>query len=344
MQSYLFKFYITIDGGNFFIFAAYSCIFIKKNKKSLKIYRSLDEFPKLNHPVVTLGTFDGVHIGHKSLITRMGAIARAHHGETVLLTFHPHPRIVLHGDEELHLLQTEDEKIDSLLKAGIDYLIICPFTKEFAALSSEEFVDQVLVKALGTRTLVIGFNHQFGKNREGSFASLQKLAPNKGFDLVEIEEKSFNEKSVSSTKIRNALLAGDVELAASGLGYMYSLIGRVEEGAHLGHTIGFPTANIHMADKHKLIPADGVYAVHVKCGWRIYKGMMNIGYRPTVFGKSRTIEAHIIDFDKQIYGEEITVFFKSKIRDEIKFSNLVELKQQLEMDRTHTINLLSRRK
>lgn len=310
----------------------------------MKVYRSLEDFPKLNHPVVTLGTFDGVHIGHKSLITRLGAIARAKNGETVLLTFHPHPRIVLYGDDNLKLLQTEEEKIESLLKAGIDHLIIYPFSKEFASLSSEEFVEQILVKAIGTKTLVIGFNHQFGKNREGSFENLKKLSPQFGFDLVEIEEKSLHEKSVSSTKIRHALLAGDVGTAAEGLGYMYSLKGKVMEGEHLGQTIGFPTANMQLSDKHKLIPADGVYAVHVKCGWRIYKGMMNVGFRPTVSGLNRSIEVHIIDFDKQIYGEDITVFFKARIRDEMKFADLEELKNQLEKDRIFTINLLSSRK
>jgi riboflavin kinase/FMN adenylyltransferase len=300
----------------------------------------LDHFPKLKHPVVTLGTFDGVHIGHKSLITRLGAIARAKNGETVLLTFEPHPRIVLHGDDNLKLLQTEEEKISSLLKAGIDHLIIYPFTKEFAALSSEEFVEQILVKAIGTKTLVIGFNHQFGKNREGSFENLKRMAPLNGFELVEIEEKSLDQKSVSSTKIRNALMAGDVELAAAGLGYLYCMKGKVTEGNHLGQSIGFPTANIILADKHKLVPADGVYAVHVKSGWRIYKGMMNIGFRPTIDGKTRTIEAHIIDFDKQIYGEDICIFFKARIREEKKFENLEELKHQLEKDRITTINIL----
>ena len=170
------------------------------------------------------------------------------------------------------------------------------------------------------------------------------MAPHFGFDLVEIEEKSLHEKSVSSTKIRHALLNGDVGLASEGLGYLYSLKGKVTEGEHLGQTIGFPTANIQVADKHKLIPADGVYAVHVKSGWRIYKGMMNIGFRPTVSGLHKSFEVHIIDFDKQIYGEDITVFFKARIRDEIKFESLEQLKEQLEKDRLFTIKLLSSRK
>lgn len=304
----------------------------------MKIYHNIEEFEKVQNAVVTTGTFDGVHVGHLKIINRLCEIAKENNGETVLLTFFPHPRMVLFSDDELKLINTKNEKIALLEKAGIDHLIIHPFSREFSRLSSVEFVRDVLVNKIGTRCLVIGYNHHFGRNREGSFQHLKEYGPLYGFEVEEICAEDVHEVEVSSTKIRNALKKGDIKTAKSYLNYYFGLTGIVVKGNHLGHQIGFPTANIKVLDSNKLIPANGVYGVRVKYKEEIYKGMLNIGMRPTIGGVEKTIEVHIIDFERDLYGEELTIYIYSWIREEQKFEHMDALKLQLEQDKRAVLN------
>ena len=246
--------------------------------------------------------------------------------------------MVLFSDDELKLINTKNEKIALLEKAGIDHLIIHPFSREFSRLTSVEFVRDVLVNKIGTSCLVIGYNHHFGRNREGSFEHLKEYGPLYGFEVEEICAEDVHEVAVSSTKIRNALKKGDIKTAKSYLNYDFSLTGIVVKGNHLGHQIGFPTANIKVLDSYKLIPANGVYAVRVKYKKDIYKGMLNIGMRPTIGGTEKTIEVHIIDFERDLYGEELTIFIDSWIREEQKFEHIDALKLQLEQDKRAVLN------
>lgn len=305
----------------------------------MKIYHSIEEFQKIENAVVTTGTFDGVHIGHLRIIDRLKEIAQAVNGETILLTFSPHPRMVLFSDNDLKLISTKNEKIALLKQAGIDHLIIHPFSREFSRLSSVEFVRDVLVNKMGTFRLVIGYNHHFGRNREGRFEHLKEYGPMYGFQVEEICAQDVDEVSVSSTKIRKALDEGCITTARQYLTHDFSLTGIIVKGNHLGHSIGFPTANIKVLDPHKLVPANGVYAVRVLIHDQEYKGMLNIGVRPTVDGTEKTIEVHIIGFDKDVYGEELTVLFDSWIRDEQKFDSLNELKTQLQKDKIAVLKL-----
>jgi riboflavin kinase / FMN adenylyltransferase len=308
----------------------------------MKVYTSLNEFSRVRNAVVTIGTFDGVHAGHRKIISRMKEIAAQNGGETVILTFFPHPRMVLYPDDQsLKLLNTLDEKIDLLKSFGTEHLIVHPFSKEFSELSYREFVEQVLVEKIGVQTLVIGYDHHFGKNREGSFDQLKALAPVLHFDIEEIPVQDVDHIVVSSSKIRKALFAGDIVTASSCLGYDYMIRGRVVKGKQLGRQLGFPTANIEINEKYKLVPADGVYAVMVEHDNILYKGMMNIGMNPTVGGTGRTIEVNILDFDQNIYGAYLRVYFKVRMRDELHLGSLEELKERMEMDRQAAIKLLS---
>ena len=304
----------------------------------MKIYHSIEEFDKIENAVVTTGTFDGVHIGHLTIIDRLKELAKSINGETVLLTFFPHPRMVLFSDNDLKLITTKNEKIALLEKAGIDHLIIHPFSRAFSRLSSVEFVRDILVNRIGTSRLVIGYNHHFGRNREGTFEHLKEYGPMYGFQVEEISAQDIDAISVSSTKIRKALELGDIATAKDYLTHDFSLSGIVVKGNHLGHKLGFPTANLKVVDRHKLIPANGVYVVKVLYQGAEYKGMLNIGMRPTVDGEEKTIEVHIINFDADIYGEEISLVFESWIRDEQKFESLDALKKQLEKDKQFVLN------
>jgi riboflavin kinase/FMN adenylyltransferase len=307
----------------------------------MKVYRSLEDLPKIKNAIVTQGTFDGVHAAHKIIINRLKELAKQYDGETVVMTFDPHPRMVIFPDEHgLKLLQTLDEKIEALDKAGVDHLVVIPFTKEFSRLSSMQFIRDIIVNQIGTKILVIGYNHRFGKNREGSFQHLKEYSSLYGFDVVEIPEQDVNNESVSSTRIRKALEAGDIITANNYLGRNYSIHGSVLHGNQLGRTIGYPTANIHVSNQYKLIPADGVYAVKVKIGNQIFGGMLNSGFRPTVDGKTHSIEVHIFDFNADIYNQFITVEYVDKLREEIKFNGLDALKYQLEKDKLHAIEKL----
>ena len=299
----------------------------------MKIYEGLEDFHTISNAVVTSGTFDGVHLGHQKIIGRIREIARKIEGETVLITFWPHPRLVLYPNEHnLRLLSTFEEKANLLRQFGIDHLVTIPFTQEFSQLSSEEFIQKVLIDKIKTKVLVIGYDHRFGKNREGSFEYLQQHSKSLGFDLEEISRQDVDEIGVSSTKIRKALESGDIKTATAYLGRPYELNGLVVKGQQIGRSIGFPTANIHIPNSYKLIPRDGVYAVEARIDGLLYKAMLNIGNRPTVDGTTKTVEAHLFDFQGDLYNKQITVYFREFIREEKKFKNLEELKDQLSKD------------
>jgi riboflavin kinase/FMN adenylyltransferase len=306
----------------------------------MKVYTSIEDFKDVKNAVVTTGTFDGVHVGHQKIISRLKEVAREENGETVLLTFYPHPRMVLFPDDnELKLINTQQEKIELLEKYGIDHLIIYPFTKEFSRLTSVEFVRNILVNKIKTKRLVIGYNHHFGRNREGSFEHLKEYGPLYGFEVEEIPAKDIENIEISSTKIRKALQTGDVKTAATYLGHSYTLSGKVVEGLKLGRTIGYPTANIVVDDTYKLIAADGIYAVKLKHKGKMYSGMLSIGNNPTVEGKGHSIEVNIFDFNETIYGDTVTVYFIERLRDEQKFDSLEELKKQLKKDEADSLRI-----
>ncbi len=307
----------------------------------MKIYHGIDDFVRLEYAVVTSGTFDGVHVGHQKILARLTELANKQKGETVVITFWPHPRLVLHPeDTSLKLLNTFEEKASLLKAQGIQHLIRIPFTKEFSQLSSEEFITQVLVETIGTKKLVIGYDHHFGKNREGSFDQLKENGPRYGFDVEEISRQDIDHIGVSSTKIRNALDMGDITTANHFLGNAYSISGRVVIGDKLGRLLGYPTANIEIDTSYKLIPADGIYAVTILHEQAYYKGMLYIGNRPTINGTKRNIEVNIFDFDNEIYGETLTVYFHQLIRNDNKFNDLEGLKNQLTIDKKSTLNVL----
>ena len=290
---------------------------------------------------MTTGTFDGVHFGHRKIIDRLKQLAQNCDGETVLLTFSPHPRMVLFpDDQDLKLLNTIEEKKHLLEKAGVQHLIVHPFTKEFSRISSINFVRDILFNELKIHKLVIGYNHHFGRNREGTFEHLQEFAPVYGFEVEEIPVQLLDNVGVSSTKIRKALFQGDVETAAEYLGYQYQLSGTVVKGNAIGRTIGFPTANLELGNAKKIIPADGVYSAWVKVDGKSYKGMMNIGKKPTINNQARTLEVHLLEFEQDIYGEAICIEFVNKIRDEIKFTDILKLQQQLLLDKENVKKIL----
>ena len=302
----------------------------------MKVYNSISDFQSVSRPILTTGTFDGVHFGHKIIIDRLKEIAKKQNGETVLLTFSPHPRMVLFpNDHNLQLINTMNEKIKLLEQAGIDHLIIHNFTKEFSRTTSIQFIRDIIVNKLNTHKLVIGYNHHFGRNREGSFEHLKEYAPLYGFEVEEISAQLIDDVSISSTKIRKALLSGDVSKANYYLGYYYLLEGQVVEGQQIGRTLGFPTANLKILDESKLIPRDGVYAVLVKVKGQSFRGMMNIGNNPSLTSKKHSIEVHIFDFDSDIYNEQIDVRFIKYMREESSFDNLDTLKIQLEHDKAN---------
>lgn len=309
----------------------------------MKVYRDINEFVNRGNAVVTTGTFDGVHFGHQKIISRLKEVAQQVNGETVIITFFPHPRLVLFPeDNDLKLINTLDEKIELLTNAGIDHLIIIPFTKEFSRLSSLEFIQQILAHKIGTKRLVIGYDHHFGKNREGSFEHLKAYAPEYGFQVEEIPEQDINDVAVSSTKIRNAILKGDVETANTYLGYAFNLSGVVAKGDQIGRTIGYPTANIKVPEQYKLIPGDGIYASQIFIGEKTYEGMLYIGNRPTVNGLSKVIEVNIFDFEADIYEQTIKVNFLKYIRGDKKLNGLEELKMALLEDKKTCLEFFSK--
>jgi riboflavin kinase / FMN adenylyltransferase len=307
----------------------------------MKIYEGLEYFKPVKNAVVTSGTFDGVHLGHQKILKRIRSIADEINGETILITFWPHPRLVLYPEEHnLRLLSTFEEKTRLLREFGINHLLTIPFTKEFSELTSEQFIQQILIDTLQTRKLVIGYDHRFGKNREGSFEYLKENIHHYSFELEEIAREDIDNVGISSTKIRVALEEGKIEVANDFLGRDYELNGIIIKGQQLGRSIGFPTANIHITHDYKLIPCDGAYAVLAQIEGNNFKGMLNIGMRPTVNGSSQTIEVHLFDFEGDLYDKRICVKLKSYLRTEIKFSGLEELQQQLKKDKEDALRLL----
>ena len=307
----------------------------------MKVFSSIPNFPSENKTIITIGTFDGVHLGHKVILDRLHKIAKKTKYKSILLTFFPHPRHVLQkDDQEMKLINTLNERQELLKKAELDNLIMHQFTKKFSRIKSANFVRDILVEKLNVHTLVIGYDHHFGRNREGSIPELKVLAELYDFNIEMISPQLFQDVTVSSTKIRQLLEKGKIEKANHYLGYDFFINGEVVKGNGIGNTIGFPTANILIKNKWKLFPADGVYAVKVNINNRSLKGMINIGKKPTVGGKDKSLEVHIFDFSNNIYGKEIKVRFIRRIRDEKRFEDLEGLKKQLFIDKNRAIQIL----
>jgi riboflavin kinase / FMN adenylyltransferase len=314
----------------------------------MTVHKNLELLPAFTNAVITIGTFDGLHTGHLQIINQLKDEAKAVGGETVIITFNPHPRrIVQNQTTEVRLLNTLKEKIELLETQGIDHLVIVPFTKTFAEQAAHEYVANFLVKYFHPHTIIIGYDHRFGHNRQGDYHLLEALKEQFGYRVKEIPEHVLQNSAISSTRIRQAIINGQIETANEFLGYDYFFEGIVIEGNKLGRTIGYPTANIRIGDDEKLVPGNGVYAVEVIGQWslvngqsRILKGMMNIGVRPTVDGTKRTIEVNIFDFDEDIYGQTIRVNVIAYLRGEVKFAGLGALKEQLAKDAIEAKNKL----
>ena len=304
----------------------------------MKIYHSFNEFTTTKKTIVTLGTFDGVHVGHNAILEQICKAAQQENLESVILTFFPHPRLIVSNNYDIKLLNTIDEKSNLLEKKGIQNFIIHPFDKTFSELSPREFVSQVLVEKLNIHKIIIGHDHKFGKNRAADFNDLINFGKEFGFEVEEISAQQINEVSVSSTKIRNALLEGNITLANEYLGYSYILSGNVVKGNQLGRTIGFPTANIEISEDYKLIPKKGVYIVTVIVNSQTVFGMMNIGVKPTLGENKLSIEVHLLHFEADIYHQKIQVNILERLRDEYKFETFENLKSQLQLDKQNTIH------
>ncbi len=291
--------------------------------------------------MVTTGTFDGVHTGHWQIIQQLKEEAGRMDGETVIITFHPHPRKVINAAKSVQLLNTQEEKIQLLEKKGIDHLVIIPFTTDFSEQPPENYIAHFLVQTIKSCCIIIGYDHRFGKDRKGDYRMLEAFGASLGFLVKEIPEKVLNQITVSSTQIRTALLNGEVEKANALLGYTYSFEATVVEGNKLGRRLGYPTANLSVINNDKLVPGDGIYAVEIEINGDIYKGMMSIGVRPTIDDSGfRTIEVNIFDFDADIYHTTVRVYLKYYLRPELKFSGLEELTQQLAEDKLHALQKL----
>lgn len=291
--------------------------------------------------MVTIGTFDGVHLGHRKIIAQITTAAKEKNCDSLVLTFFPHPRIVLQEGTEMKQLNTLDEKTGLLKQLGVDHLVIHPFDKAFSRMTAEEFVKEVLVDKFRLKKIIIGYDHRFGRNRTADINDLMAFGESFGFEVAQISAEELNDVSISSTKIRTALNDGDITLANKFLGYAYSLSGEVVKGQQLGRTIGYPTANIMIKEDYKLIPQNGVYVVQSDILGQTVFGMMNIGNRPTVNGTTQTIEVHFLDFDQDLYGQTLSISLLKRLRDEQKFPSLESLKSQLFKDKSDTISFLN---
>ncbi len=308
----------------------------------MTVHTDIHNLPAFANAIVTIGTFDGVHKGHQQILQLMSDEARKVNGETVIITFHPHPRQVIAANQsELFLLNTLSEKISLLERYGIQHLVITPFTEEFSLQTAEEYIEKFLVKTFRPHTIIIGHDHRFGKSRSGNFELLEEKARQFNYVVKEIPEFMLQDNTISSTIIRQALQKGNIDTANEYLGYHYFFSGTVVEGNKLGRTIGYPTANLNITENKKLIPGNGVYAVKVTLNKVNYCGMMNIGVRPTVEGVNRMIEVNIFDFDKEIYGSTLTVHIHKRLRNEQKFTGLDELKKQLGKDKDAAIEVFA---
>lgn len=330
----------------------------------MEVYRSVEQLPPFRNAVITIGTFDGVHEGHRKIIAHLKQEAKAINGETVIVTFHPHPRkVVSSAILGIRLINTLDEKIELLADAGIDHLVIIPFTEAFANQSAEDYIQHFLIKNFHPHTIITGYDHRFGKDRLGDYRLLEKMAPVYDYVLKEIPKHVLDEIAISSTNIREAIVHSDIDTANKLLGYDFFFGGLVVDGDKLGRKLGYPTANLKMTDEEKIVLGNGIYAVYVDCESSIvngnnqhihsgftsrwlsgndsrYKGMMSIGFRPTVDGKKKVIEVNIFDFDREIYGETIRVYVKKYLRPEIKFNDLDELVKQIDQDKVESLKIL----
>ena len=306
----------------------------------MKIIQTISNFNSLEKTVVTIGTFDGIHICHQKILKDLIETAKKENKKSVLLTFFPHPRMVLQKEVTIQLLNTIEEKSSLLEKMGLDYLIIHPFSKEFSRLTALDFVRDILVNQLNTSRLIIGYDHHFGKNREGNIHQLKEYSSLYDFNVEEIPAQDIDNVSVSSTKIRNALQEGSLKTANNYLGYNYMLNGTVVNGKSLGGKIGFPTANLEVNETYKLIPKTGVYIIKTVIDSVLFYGMMNIGFRPTVSGKDQTIEAHLFNFNKDLYGKNLRLELLYFLREEKKFDSIDDLIVQLKLDKENSIAYL----
>ena len=309
----------------------------------MKVYHDIKDFRKIPNAIVTIGTFVGVHLGHQAVFKQMVDKARQIGGETVVITFFPHPRIVISpNDNRLRLITSQEDKIEHLRRSNIDNLIIINFTKEFSHTSSEDFIKDYVVRYIQPAILVIGYDHHFGSNRSGDFDTLSKLGMEFHFAVEKINEQDIEDITISSTKIRSALQQGDIKLANKLLGYSYSTSGIVTHGDSIGRTLGFPTANISIKPEYQLIEKTGVYATIAKVDGKDYPSMTYIGRRPTISnGLPTSTETYIMDFDGDLYGKEIRVTFVDRVRDEMTFDNLERLKSQIQEDKANIIRILS---
>ncbi|NNE02209.1 MAG: bifunctional riboflavin kinase/FAD synthetase [Eudoraea sp.] len=303
--------------------------------------QSISKYDKTQPAVITIGTFDGVHIGHRKILERLINDAKETNRVATVLTFFPHPRMVLQKDSDIKLLNTIDEKIQILERLGLDYLVVQPFTKDFSRLSATEFVRDILVNSLHTRKVIIGYDHRFGRNRTANITDLIAFGAALEFEVEEIPAQEIEEVSVSSTKIRQALQDGDVKTANKYLGYSYMLTGVVVRGKGLGKNLDFPTANLHIKESYKLIPRNGVYAIKSTLENKTVYGMMNIGFNPTVKGEDRSIEVHFFEYNKDLYDQSIQVDILDWIREEHKFDSLQDLKTQLNKDKETVLSIIS---
>jgi riboflavin kinase / FMN adenylyltransferase len=308
----------------------------------MAVFHHLSNFPAFRNPVVTIGSFDGVHHGHKVILSEVVKAARAVDGESILITFEPHPRKIIHPEEPLGLLTSPEQKISLIEQEGIDHIVVVPFTRDFSMLSAKEYVEDFLLKNFNPHTIIIGYDHRFGHSREGNIALLKSLCPH-SVHIIEISAQLIDDATVSSTKIRNALLQGNVHEASEMLERPFSYKATVIHGNKIGRTIGYPTANLQPVYPDILIPGIGIYAVMIEWDGNLYQGMMSIGYRPTVTEeRTITVEVNILDFNEDIYGQNLTVYFVQYIRGEEKFDSLEALKEQIALDEVNARIILSK--
>jgi len=307
----------------------------------MRVFRDLDDLPVFKNAVVTIGTFDGVHLGHQKLIARINELAKQHDGESIIVTFHPHPRLVINPeDTTLKLLNTTEEKVDLLSHYHVDNVVVVPFSRDFSEQEAEEYISDFLVSCFHPAYIVIGYDHRFGRNRAGDFTLLEKCKAEYGYQLEAISKEMLDDIAISSTNIRHALQDGNVTIANELLGHHYTLSGIVVKGLQNGRKLGYPTANIQVANPNKLIPGTGIYAVKVHHADTVYNGMLSIGFNPTFEGKEQTVEVNILDFDKEIYGESLTLEFIQFMRHEKKFDSMDELIRAIDNDKVEIQKVL----
>ena len=307
----------------------------------MKVYQSLATLPKFKNAVITIGSYDGVHAGHQQIIKQVNDLAKAENGESVLITFHPHPRLVLNpNDNSLKLITSVNEKIKVLKKYGIDNVVVTPFTKAFSQQTPLEYVRDFLVKHFEPKRIVIGYDHRFGNKRAGGIELLKTLSFTYNYQVEEITKHEVDDIAVSSTKIRTAILNGNIGTANKYLNHPFSMAGTVVHGKQIGRQIGYPTANLEVEHRYKIIPKAGIYAVHVHYNDRKYNGMLYIGHRPTLNGQSQSIEVNLFDFEGDLYGRTLYIEFIEKVREDAKFNSLEELQQQITIDKASSLKIL----